>query len=216
MPDRRKFNIPKETLHQLYVVEWKTPAQIGSMYGVTGGTITYWLGVYGIPNHKTRIQGLDKANLERLYVNLKWSTIKIAEHVGAKTDETVRKALMRHGIPLRTKSEAGKVKVFTPEHMAKLRASGAAVNKGQLGAAHPAWKGGRWLDSDGYVIVNVMGRRWKEHRYVIGQQLGRELLPWEEVNHINGIRTDNRLENLEVIPSEHKYKDWRRRNSVRP
>ena len=54
------------------------------------------------------------------------------------------------------------------------------------------------VDRNGYVTVYVLGKLEKEHRLVMEQSLGRKLKKGENVHHKNGIRSDNRIENLEL------------------
>ena len=51
-------------------------------------------------------------------------------------------------------------------------------------------------ESDGYVM---------EHRLVIENELGRFLEKKEQVHHINENKTDNRLENLILLPNTKKH-----------
>lgn len=56
----------------------------------------------------------------------------------------------------------------------------------------------RHIDYEGYVKVRVGNRFVMEHRIIMAQKIGRPLVKGESVHHINGIRHDNRQENLEL------------------
>ena len=97
---------------------------------------------------------------------------------------------------------------FTPEARTKRREVGAKISRGDKS---PVWKGGKHLNSNGYIVVYVSDHPHAvhhyvlEHRLIVEKQLERRLAPDEIVHHINGITTDNRPENLEIMTrGEHK------------
>lgn len=89
---------------------------------------------------------------------------------------------------------------------------------GIMGENNPAWKGGKYTHlASGYIRIHVNKDHQfismasfkhgsytiLEHRLVMAEYLQRSLTSAEIVHHINGIKNDNRIENLTITTKKH-------------
>ena len=86
----------------------------------------------------------------------------------------------------------------------------------KIGKQHYNWKGGITKEN-GYILVRSVGHpKADKHGFYLGQHIlvmekyiGRYLNDNEVVHHKNGIRDDNRIENLQLLTrAEHTKLHW--------
>lgn len=121
---------------------------------------------------------LDADRLREYYYKQKLPPAQIARKLGC-SEGAVRSEMNRQGFIMRGISEAH-------AHLD--------------GDKNPAWKGGRRKAQDGYILISIGKKRTRaEHIIVWEETYGRALPSNWVVHHLNGIRDDNRKENLYAL-----------------
>jgi hypothetical protein len=126
----------------------------------------------------------------------------ILSHLGHKlSEETKRKIGLVHLGKKESKktckniSKGRKGIIFSEEHKKKI--SNSLIGKCQK-EKHWNWKKGI-AKSNGYVYIKTENGYKKRCIILIEQKIGRELIKNEVVHHINGIKDDDRIENLQLL-----------------
>jgi len=169
----------KQELEDLYIAQGKSLTQIGDICGVAFQTVYKWLKKNNIPLRDFSTKGF--------------------KFPGRHVSPELKKRLSELHTGMRLKEET------------KLKISKTLKELGlKAGPKSNWWKGGRYKIQHGYVMVwDPKRRHIKEHRLVVEKHIGRELLSCEHVHHINGVKDDNRIENLQIVSnSEHQHIHW--------
>ena len=132
---------------------------------------------------------LNLEEVKHLYYDLNMTQTEVAEKIGV-SQKVVFKFMRRNNLPSRI-----------------------AAKRHQRGSDNSYWKGGVRTNEQGYIEVYKPDYEHarpngyvREHIYVVEKALGRRLKFYsvgdprnEVVHHLNGTKTDNRLENLIVL-----------------
>lgn len=202
MPTKFKCPLSTEELYHLYFTEGKTEKELCRIIGIKSDiTMRKILHEHGIDTNRNQQRSLItrqgkthaefKSYLEYLYAH-KLMSINAISKVLSVNSLVTRRYLLKYHIPLRETKAA--------------RSLCSRANN------NPNWKGGRRYTKNEYIEIfndthpfrNIKRNTIYEHRLVMEKHLGRLLKPTEHVHHINGIKTDNRIENLMLLSaSEH-------------
>lgn len=104
------------------------------------------------------------------------------------------------------------------ETMKRKIASGEIVMP--TGKNHPFWKGGRFVNSMGYVSIQCKDHpRRSEHGYVLEhilvmeKEIGRYVTKEEVVHHIDGNKSNNSISNLMLFKNDSEHRKFHHKMS---
>ena len=145
-------------------------------------------------------KNINEYEIQKMYKS-GMSVYEIGEKLGFH-GTLIHSRLKRMGLKLRSLSEAQKVAHKT----------GRAKSMFKPMDDHPYWKGGKTQTGGGHILLKIPNHPSAtkrgcilEHRYVWEKTYNKKIPRGYDIHHLNGIKTDNRPENLIAIKhNEHR------------
>ena len=190
MPEKFICNLTKEELEQLYLEENRTLVDMCEIIGVKSPiTMSKILREKGVTTNKNAIRSnatkkgmTDEEFKDYLIFEYKDNSIRQIAHKLNVTQVAIRKYFKKYNIPFKEKKDT------------YLR-----------GAKAPNWNGGRHMHN-GYIEIYAPKHPHKnkrnciyEHQKVMEDYLGRYLEKGEVVHHKDLCKTNNNIENLQLL-----------------
>jgi hypothetical protein len=131
---------------------------------------------------------LDFEDIAELYWHREMTVNEIANELGIPSG-TLSDKLKKSDFPIRTRRE-----------YVQLMKRKGRLNSTWTGSQSITWKGGMYNDGHGYIMVLTENGYMRRSHLVWEQSRGRKLPDGWVVHHINGIKDDDRPENLAAYP----------------
>jgi len=200
----------REWLKTEYVEKRRTLQAIGDEIGCHKGTVGRAMRRLGLKRRKRTARYAELENYDWLYEQYavqKRGLNSIAKELGTSPGN-VREHLVQKGIPVRKVREG-------------MALNGIEAGK-RLGADAANWQGGRRKLRTGYIYRYAPDHPYctktgyvMEHRLVMEEKLGRYLKPGEVVHHIDGNKSHNCIDNLELkLNGQHISEDFEASHEV--
>jgi hypothetical protein len=176
----------KDVLHKMYVEDGLSVEEIMRRLDKSHKVVSRWMKEEGIPIRRMgawKRKDFDPEMVRRMYEDEKMTMPEIWAALGT-CQGPIDRAIRLAGCPRR---KGGVGPKYVPNRKSTFDKSGYVMI---WSPTHPR------KTQRGYV---------QEHRLVMEKHLGRYLEPHEVVHHLNDIKNDNRIENLQLLhsPSEH-------------
>lgn len=169
-----------DKLREEYIENELNLTEIADKWGCSQALVSKWKRKHNIEKSE---RWEDPERLRELYINQKLPTRKVAEEFGVSRSTIIRE-LDKHSIPIRDRSEAHQLAMW----------SGPATYTSDM-RGYQEWR----------TTIDRETKHAYVHRLLAVAEYGFDAVESMEVHHKNGIKWDNRPDNIELMdPTDHR------------